>query len=713
MPGVFDPVSAALADPARLAALQAADLLDTPAEKTFDRLAQLAARTLRTPIALVSLIDDRRQFFKAQVGLPEPWRTQREIPVSESLCQYLIASRQSLGIPDIRSDDRVRDSVAARELAGVAYLGIPLITLEGHALGAFCVIDSVFRAWTEDDIAAMQVLADAALTEIELRLRQRRLQNMAAQTMAELGTVNEALRAEMAKRTRVKATLREREARLRRIIETMAEGLVLIDRQGRYTIANAASERILGVPRSQIIGSRYDQVPWKRARVNGSVFPMREHPFVLLKKGLKRLQGYEFGIEAPDGRVRIISLNAVPLHDRAGEFDGIVATYIDVTESKRAEESLRASEERFRAIFESAAVGFEQVAPNGRFLAVNPALCSLLGYTQEQLLGKTFIEVTYPGDLAVELAKVGALLSGEIESYELDKRYLRADGTPVWVRLTSSAVREPTGAALYRVSAVEDITERRRAREVLQELNRELEARVRDRTAQLEAANRELEAFSYSVSHDLRAPLRAIDGFSQAVLEEYGDKLDGQGRRYLERVRAGSQRMAELIEDLLGLARVTRTVLKRENASLSELAASIAAELERTDPSRAAQFTVADDLPVSADPRLLRILLENLLGNAWKFSRRTPAARIELGVTEEDGHKVYFVRDNGAGFDMAYADKLFGAFQRLHPASEYEGTGIGLATVQRIVQRHGGRCWAEGEVGRGATFYFTLNESGV
>ncbi|HLF04875.1 MAG TPA: ATP-binding protein [Dehalococcoidia bacterium] len=245
----------------------------------------------------------------------------------------------------------------------------------------------------------------------------------------------------------------------------------------------------------------------------------------------------------------------------------------------------------------------------------------------------------------------------------------------------------------------------------LSSLNTELEDRVQElgqRTTAVEATNAELEAFCYSVSHDLRTPLRSIDGFSQALLEDYGEKLDAPGKEYVARVRTASQRMGQLIDDLLGLSRMTRNKMQVEEVNLSEIARTVAAELKERQSQRQVESVIAPDLVVKGDGKLLRIALENLLGNAWKFTSKQSHPRIEFGVTQSEGKPAYFVRDNGAGFDMAYAGKLFGAFQRLHQANEFEGTGIGLATVQRIIHRHGGKVWAEGAVGQGATFYFTL-----
>jgi light-regulated signal transduction histidine kinase (bacteriophytochrome) len=244
-----------------------------------------------------------------------------------------------------------------------------------------------------------------------------------------------------------------------------------------------------------------------------------------------------------------------------------------------------------------------------------------------------------------------------------------------------------------------DITDHKRAEAAL--------ARAKEAA---ETASREFEAFSYSVAHDLRGPLRGIDGFSQALLDDYSEKLDAEGKRYLGRVRESAQHMAQLIDNLLMLARVTQSELRRERVDLSSLARATMKRLQSSHPQREVDVLIADGLSASADGRLLGIVFENLLGNAWKFTAKRDRARIEFDSTQDGGHVTFFVRDNGAGFDMTYASKLFGVFQRLHNTKEFEGIGIGLATVQRIIRRHDGRIWAEGEVDRGATFYFTLDE---
>lgn len=249
--------------------------------------------------------------------------------------------------------------------------------------------------------------------------------------------------------------------------------------------------------------------------------------------------------------------------------------------------------------------------------------------------------------------------------------------------------------------------ERQEAEKEIRLLNENLKRRA----AELEASNKELEAFSYSVSHDLRAPLRILDGFSQAVLEDYSDKLDATGKEFLKQIRNSSQLMARLIDDILNLARITRTEIRLQIVDLSNLAVEVTNELKLVYPGRKVDVVIQPDLKAYGDAHLLKIVLANLLGNAFKFTGRQPAARIEFGVTDRGGAAAYFVRDNGAGFDMAYVNKLFKPFQRLHHPDEFTGTGIGLASVQRIISRMGGKIWAEGEVGKGATFYFTLRES--
>ena len=294
------------------------------------------------------------------------------------------------------------------------------------------------------------------------------------------------------------------------------------------------------------------------------------------------------------------------------------------------------------------------------------------------------------------------------DCYECTDFFPDLSGEGRWLHFKAVKMNDVNGVTIGAIETLNDITERMLAEKKMQHAYNELDERVKARTRELEAANRELESFAYSVSHDLRTPLRAIDGFSQALLEEYDDKLDDQGKDYLNRLRAGSQRMGVLIDNILRLSRLSREEMHYECVDLSALANEIAAELKSGDPTRQVDFIISSGLTVRGDPALLRIAMQNLLANAWKFTSLKPHARIEFGAKDLGDGRTFFVSDNGAGFDMAYGDKLFGVFQRLHGAKEFPGTGIGLAIVQRVISRHGGRVWADAEVDKGACFYFVV-----
>ncbi len=363
--------------------------------------------------------------------------------------------------------------------------------------------------------------------------------------------------------------------------------------------------------------------------------------------------------------------------------------------------ALRQNEERLRQAFDNMFEGVQIVSFDWRYLYFNDTFVRHSKHSRDDLAAHTVLEL-YPGIEKTNIYTVYERCFKERVAIQLQNEFKFPDGSVSWFELSFQPV--PEGVFIISM----DITDRKKAEADLRKLNAELEERVIQRTEQLELSNKELEAFSYSVSHDLRAPLRSIDGFSNVLLKEYQERLDDQGKDYLGRVRAAAQRMGQLIDDLLGLSRVSRAELRRETVDLSAMAQTILGGLQAGEPDRTVNAVIAGGVIAEGDARLLSVVLENLLANAWKFTQKRSGPTIEFGVKHTDGEHAYFVRDNGAGFEMKYADKLFGAFQRLHGSAEFEGTGIGLATVQRIVRRHGGRVWAEGQVNDGATFYFTL-----
>lgn len=369
---------------------------------------------------------------------------------------------------------------------------------------------------------------------------------------------------------------------------------------------------------------------------------------------------------------------------------------------------LQASEARFRGTFEQAAVGIALVAPDGRLLRVNQRLCEIVACSMEEILALTSMQLTEPADREATLTGMRQLLSGQTESHRHEKRLLRKNGDRVWVHQTLSLVYQADGHPDYFIAVIADISERKAAQDAVIRLNAELEHRVAMRTAELQHANAELENFASAVSHDLRTPLRALTAFSSMLQRDCSERLKDNARNYVDQIQQNTQRMGDLIEGLLTLARNTRGEMRYDSVELSSLARKILDELTSSHRERQVDVDIEPGVVAQGDARMLEALMANLLGNAWKYTLHTEKPVIRF--YSKPGRKgiSYCVTDNGAGFDMAYAERLFQPFQRLHRQEEFPGLGIGLATVKRIVERHGGEIQASAKVGEGAAFCFTL-----
>jgi PAS domain S-box-containing protein len=497
---------------------------------------------------------------------------------------------------------------------------------------------------------------------------------------------------------------------LRAILDKASEGLGIVDPQGNQLYLNDQARRLLGFGLT-------DTAPQAWSERYGAFYPDMRTPIPTERIPLFRaLQGEEVlnedvflrNANIPEGKH--IRVTARPVRDNQGKQLGALLHLHDMTAQRRAEAEQHRTEQRFQLLVEAAQEGIWTIDPQNRTTYANRYLAEMFGYTVDEMPGKHIND--FMDDEGRRIAARNLELRRQGVSAVHDFKFIHRDGRTLWTLMSSSPIHDEDGRYIGALAMVTDITRRRDAEEQVRRLNADLEHRIAERTAQLEFSNRELEAFAYSVAHDLRAPLRSISNFTLALSEDCADRLDDTGLDYLKRIRASSQRMSELIDGILALSRVNRTEFVETDVDLSALARSILEQLQRWQPGRRVRAKLQQGLVDRGDSQLLRLVLENLLGNSWKFTRERPEAELEFGTLPENGSgRVYFVRDNGAGFDMEFQQKLFGVFQRLHTQQEFEGNGVGLATVQRIIRRHGGRVWGEGRVDQGATFYFTLHDS--
>ena len=597
------------------------------------------------------------------------------------LCLGILSAQPAYGIINILTNDSL-SSILARRLLPAA-IGIPIVVgwlvLMGESIGYF---DHAFGL-------ALFALSNIIVLSGLIWWHTRALQQMEIE------------------HRQAEAALGLSEQRSHALIENSWDGIALFGADGTILYGSPSTSQILGYALDEFVGRNAFELIHAddQALVTERLTMSLQHPGEHIS--------FDTRVRHKNGEWRWLEGVFTNLLDEPS-VKAIVNNYHDFTERKRAETALmRAHEESETQVQERTAALSQANAllqmlldympdhiyfkdAQSRFIRNSRSQARALGLRDPaEAIGKSDFDFFPHAQLSFE--KEQEIIRSGQPLVDEEERVVWPDGRETWVLTNKVPLLDQAGQIIGTFGISRDITERKRA-----------EAAVQKAKLELEAANKELEAFSYSVSHDLRSPLRSIDGFSQALLEDYADRLPAEGQNYLKRVRAAAQRMAELIDDLLNLSKVTRAPMKLVPVDLSQLAERIAAELQRTQPERQVNFNITPNMKARGDLSLIQAVLENLFNNAWKYSSKRDRAQIDFGSKYENGETIYFVRDNGAGFDMAYAGKLFGAFQRLHAMTEFPGTGIGLATVQRIIHRHGGRISAEGAVDQGATFFFTL-----
>jgi PAS domain S-box-containing protein len=535
---------------------------------------------------------------------------------------------------------------------------------------------------------------------------------------------------DITERKRAEEELCSANHRLAQIIEFLPDATYVVDRDKKVIAWNRAIEEQTQILKEDMLGKGDNAytIPYygvQRTNLIDLVLfsdkdPEKHYDYV--KRTGKTITIETYAPYAYGGKGGYLWAVAAPLYDINGNVIGAIESIRDVTERKRAEDELLSAHEQLAQIIEFLPDATFVIDSNRRVIAWNRAIEEMTGVGKDDMIGRGDYAYSVPFygeprpimiDLVLDEDSNTAL---KYENMEKANTTIYAEayvpctyqGKGAWLWGTASPLVDGEGNIIGAIESIRDIAERKRAEEELKKHREHLKELVAERTTDLLAVNQELEAFTHSVAHDLRAPLRSISGFSQILLEDYADRLDKQGSEHLERLKASSEHMSHLIEDLLNLSRVTSAALNREQTDLSAMAQSIVADLIKEQPERQAHFDIQEGITVFGDPDLLNIMLQNLLDNAWKFTGKKAETEISFGITIYEGRQAYYVRDNGTGFNMAHAGKLFEPFKRLHSTKEFTGTGIGLASVKRIIRRHGGQIWAEGKVGQGATFYFTL-----
>jgi PAS domain S-box-containing protein len=538
-------------------------------------------------------------------------------------------------------------------------------------------------------------------TEVSESVRKQSeyLKSLVQERTSDLVNTNKALQAEIDERKQVEEELRESEEQFRATFNQAGVGIGHLTPDGRWIRINRKYCDIVG----------YSEEKLKTMTIGDITHPddleASMKNFRLLQEGKIENYSLEKRYIHKNGSIVWVNLTASMVKDAFGNPRFAVGVIEDITPRKHAEESLCLSEARYRALYNDVPIMIFTVDADFMILSANQSCAGQLGYTVKELEGRSALEVFHEEDRPSVAEQLRKCLRNPNQVYKWQFRKIHRDGGVVWVEETAQALYD-LSSEINILVVCQDISERKRADEEIGILNRKLKARASD----LESANRELEAFNYSVAHDLRKPLTVINILCQTLEEMCGDNLNDECKGYVRESYNCTLRMNGLIEALLNFSRLAHIELHREKVDLSAMARVEAAELRVSEPTRRVDFRIEEGLIVNGDPQLLRVVLDNLFGNSWKYTNEREEAVIEFNAEEIDGKPAYFVRDNGCGFDMSDVDKLFTPFMRLSGVEEWRGLGIGLATVERIIRRHGGRVWAEGEPGRGATIFFTLPE---